>query len=76
MWVRMMTVVDKMVNEGCWACPKRSSETGSCWCAVEAFSQVGDEEHDGGLEIPGASLVLIEPFESGSKEMARGGGHM
>ena len=42
---------------------------------MEAFS-VGAEERNDGPEIMGVSLVLIDLFERGSKEMARGGGHM
>ena len=34
------------------------------------------EEHNGGLEITGVSLVLIDLFERGSEKMAKGGGHM
>ena len=34
------------------------------------------EEHNGGLEVTGVSLVLIDLFERGSEKMARGGGHM
>jgi len=34
------------------------------------------EEHNGGLEITGVSLVLIDLFERGRKKMARGRGHM